>query len=637
MLTAISLRTITNTAGQALVSRKKSLFLQKFNRALALGCAVVLVPALVPSRLLAQYTIAQQIADPAYFVPGPLWTQLDQSTPYVGIAVANVINGPDYEVNPNYISTIQAASAAGIKVLGYVRTGYFGSTGLTTRLGKTDVSSWLAQIEQDVNAWYNFYGSVGLAGIFFDEAQSACGSSNVYPNLYSFISAYVKQNHTGALVAENSGTAVPSCFQGTADIIVTFEGTYLCYIQDASCPANQQYIPLNWNPIDPHAIWHLVYDTSSDQFANASALTKARGAGWFYITSGTLTNPWDTLPSGSDWSGEEADTAPAGGDTVAPTPPSGLTAPPSGLGYTSAVLNWNSSTDSGSGVVGYDIFQNGVWILSTPAVGESPQSATLTGLLPNTSYSFTVDARDGSGNISTASNAYTLMTQAANGVLPTAPNNLRTTATTYSSATLSWTPSTDSLGISAYDVYEGATKILTVDGSTTSVLVGGLFPATTSIFLVEARDPQGNISMPSNSVNATTLALPPEGAISDPRGSFNRRWLRYSADFNLAFGFEHVFIDSDNNPTTGWLTASTPSIGADYMIENNTLYQYAGTGTDWTWTLVDTITPEMRGYTVSWRVPVSDITNPATTQSVVFDGNGFAPTAYSSVITLVQQ
>jgi chitodextrinase len=581
------------------------------------------------------YTIAQKIAVPAYFVPGVFWPQLEQSAPYVGIAVANVENGPDYQPHYSYTNAIRQTSAAGIKVLGYVRTGYFSTTGFTTRLGKTDAASWLAQIEQDVDAWYNFYGSDGLAGIFFDEGMNACGTNNLYPNLYSTISAYVKQNHLGAITVENPGTSVPSCFQGTADIILTFEGSYLCYIQDASCPAGQQYVPLAWNPVDPYAIWHVIYNATSAQYANASALAKTRNAGYFYITSDTLPNPYDTLPSGADWSGEEKDTAPGGGDTTPPLAPSELTAPDSGLGYTSAVLTWNPSTDSGSVVVAYDVFRSGVWIFSSPATSSSTQTVTLTGLLPNTSYSFTIKARDASGNVSAASNTSNFTTRAANGIVPAAPGNLTVSSVTYSSVTLSWTASSDSLGISAYDIYDGSIRIITLDGSATSVVVGGLRPATQHAFTVRARDPQGNVSPASNVANATTLALPSGGAVSNPAGTYSNV-LTYSANFNLPFAFEHVFIDSDNNARTGWSTASSPSLGADYMIENSTLFKYAGSGTDWSWTMIATIIPAVSGYTVTWAVPLSDLTNPAITQPVVFEGDGFAPAAYSRVINLRQ-
>ena len=247
----ITARLVTCASILREVLRCKPVPAQRLPKVLGMSCGLIILTGFCPQALNAQYLIAQKIADPAYFVPGPLWDQLDQSTPSVGIAVANVINGPDYQANADYATAIQAASAAGIKVLGYVRTGYLGSTGLATRLGQTDTESWLAQIEQDVNAWYSFYGRDRLAGIFFDETQNTCGSANMYANLYSSLTAYVKQNYTGALVADNPGTAVPSCFQRTAHILLTFEGTYLCYIRDASCPAAQQYTDLSWNPVDP--------------------------------------------------------------------------------------------------------------------------------------------------------------------------------------------------------------------------------------------------------------------------------------------------------------------------------------------------------------------------------------------------
>jgi len=95
-----------------------------------------------------------------------------------------------------------------------------------------------------------------------------------------------------------------------------------------------------------------------------------------------------------------------------------------------------------------------------------------------------------------------------------------------------------------------------------------------------------------------------------------------------------VFIDSDDNATTGFQIGwRTPAIGVDYMIENSTLYQYAGSGTDWTWTSVGTVTPTVTGYGVTWTVPVGDFTNLATTQLVLYEGDGFEPTTYPNPAT----
>jgi len=288
-------------------------------------------------------------------------------------------------------------------------------------------------------------------------------------------------------------------------------------------------------------------------------------------------------------------------------------------------------------VVGYDVFQNGVWIVSTPANSANTSTVTLTGLRPATPYTFTVRARDASGNVSLPASAALLTTKAPDGSLPTAPADLWPTYTTYTGVELVWTASTDNSGIAAYDVYKEGTRIVTLDGSATSVVIGGLSPGTPYKFTVKARDPQGNVSPASNSVAVTTPPLPPDGAIGNPSVKQNGPWLTCTADFNLPYGFEHVFIDSDNNARTGWLTSSTPSVGAEYMVENETLYKYAGSGTDWVWTVVAQITPrQFRQNTVQWRIPMSSLGNPRTSIAVAFSGNGFAPPASSRVITVTQ-
>lgn len=119
----------------------------------------------------------QHLAVPAYFNPGggpgsTYWTQLDQSAPAVGISVANPGSGPGTAFDQSYANAVQAAAQAGIKVIGYVDTGYFGTTGRTTRGGQTSTSAWTTQVEGDVDDWYHWYGGYGLAGIFFDDAQN---------------------------------------------------------------------------------------------------------------------------------------------------------------------------------------------------------------------------------------------------------------------------------------------------------------------------------------------------------------------------------------------------------------------------------------------------------------------------------
>ncbi len=96
-----------------------------------------------------------------------------------------------------------------------------------------------------------------------------------------------------------------------------------------------------------------------------------------------------------------------GEDTQAPTVPADLTA--SNVTQTTIDLNWNASTDN-VGVTGYDVYQGAIVIATATAT-----SYQVTGLSPNTAYSFSIKAKDAAGNESNASNAVDITTQSSGG------------------------------------------------------------------------------------------------------------------------------------------------------------------------------------------------------------------------------
>lgn len=90
---------------------------------------------------------------------------------------------------------------------------------------------------------------------------------------------------------------------------------------------------------------------------------------------------------------------------------------------------------------------------------------------------------------------------------PSAPTDLSASNVTYNSATLTWTASTDNVGVAAYDVYSGgSTPMESVTGYTTRYVAIGLSPETSYSFTVTARDAAENVSDPSNAVSVTTLS-----------------------------------------------------------------------------------------------------------------------------------
>ncbi len=89
-------------------------------------------------------------------------------------------------------------------------------------------------------------------------------------------------------------------------------------------------------------------------------------------------------------------------DTQAPTAPTNLAA--SDIKMKSVKLTWDPSTDNG-GVTGYEIFDGTKQVAIVTGV-----TYTVTGLEAYSGYTFTVKARDGSGNASSASNAVNVLT-----------------------------------------------------------------------------------------------------------------------------------------------------------------------------------------------------------------------------------
>ncbi|MFI9630287.1 glycosyl hydrolase family 18 protein [Streptomyces sp. NPDC052042] len=91
-------------------------------------------------------------------------------------------------------------------------------------------------------------------------------------------------------------------------------------------------------------------------------------------------------------------------DTSPPTAPGSLRA--TGTDASSVTLTWNASTDD-QRVAAYDVYRGGE---PAATVSGTTTTATVGGLSPATSYTFTVRARDAADNASPASNALTVKT-----------------------------------------------------------------------------------------------------------------------------------------------------------------------------------------------------------------------------------
>lgn len=99
---------------------------------------------------------------------------------------------------------------------------------------------------------------------------------------------------------------------------------------------------------------------------------------------------------------------------------------------------------------------------------------------------------------------------------PSAPTNLAVTGATGSSVSLSWTASTDNVGVTSYEVLNGTSVAKSV--TTTAATVTGLSPETSYSFTVRAKDAAGNVSAASSAVAVSTTASGGSGDTGNTTG-----------------------------------------------------------------------------------------------------------------------
>ncbi|MFJ9381956.1 spherulation-specific family 4 protein, partial [Streptomyces sp. NPDC101455] len=205
-------------------------------------------------------------------------------------------------------------------------------------------------------------------------------------------------HHPGAMTVLNPGTVVPQCYEDTADVLLTFEGSYDTY-------EGSGYQALDWTPASPSKIWHIIFGVPADKVSLVDETSQTRGAGYVYITDDVLSNPYDTLPA--YWPAEQT-AVPGGTPAVAASDAyisgSALPSAPSALAvtrsdYSSAGLTWAP----GANVADYLVYLNGQVVASLPA---SMTKVTIGGLAPGgTSYTLNVVAQGAGGDLSGSSNS----------------------------------------------------------------------------------------------------------------------------------------------------------------------------------------------------------------------------------------
>jgi hypothetical protein len=191
---------------------------------------------------------------------------LKQQYPSVPLyIILNPDNGPGSSYDSAYATVIGQLQASGAVVIGYVYTNY----------GARSTST----VEANISRWQSFYPTIN--GIFFDEMSDATGTISYYTAL----TAFVHRNGMSVAVG-NPGTEMPAAF---------FAGDVMdnLVISETGGWPNTSAIE-NDGVGAPTQKSIIVYDAAlnSADLALAAQYNKL-----IWVTSDTLPNPYDSLPS----------------------------------------------------------------------------------------------------------------------------------------------------------------------------------------------------------------------------------------------------------------------------------------------------------------------------------------------------
>jgi hypothetical protein len=218
----------------------------------------------------------QQALVPAYFYPGPGWTEAIGSKPPPRIMIMDMTSsGAGPAPDRNYQAVARRAHAAGITLAGYSDTDY----------GRRPVTA----VEADAEHYKSWYG---VSDIFLDRVSSNASDLGYYQKL----TADIRRLIPGSVVILNPGDYPAPSYMSVGDIVVTFEGSYAQFATLAIPPWARGY------PATRFAA--LVYGAPAALLPEAFAAARRRDVGYVYVTGQSGANPYGSLPG--YWAGEDS-------------------------------------------------------------------------------------------------------------------------------------------------------------------------------------------------------------------------------------------------------------------------------------------------------------------------------------------
>ena len=238
---------------------------------------------------------------------------------------------------------------------------------------------------------------------------------------------------------------------------------------------------------------------------------------WKYLPTGATVGSNQTLTVGASHSGDYvAAIIPYQGCSSVYSPAfpvvkaAGVNPPPPatslvaiGKSFTSARLTWSEASKPTYPPTAFEIYRgtkSGSYQYLTSVIPDSLGYTDAT-LQPGTKYFYAIRAVDTTGAAALSNQA--TVTTSGDVTAPTAPGNLTVISSTSGTIGLSWTASTDNVGVDHYAIYVNGT----LQNVTTNLtfIVNALTAGKEYSFYVKAVDASGNYSNQSNQVDAPAI------------------------------------------------------------------------------------------------------------------------------------
>jgi len=309
---------------------------------------------------------------------------------------------------------------------------------------------------------------------------------------------------------------------------------------------------------------YLPYDSSTENLAPSAILSQEKAQ--------ENQNEQDAIHTSTAMSYYSSLVSPP--DNTPPSIPAGLAG--GSASPTTTAINWNASTDN-VGVAGYYVSRNGSRVGTTANLYYKDS-----GLTENTTYTYTIEAFDLGGNVSAPSLPLSVTTK--DTTPPSTPANVAATANSCQSVVLSWSPSTDVVGIGGYFVFWGPSpatlvQLVRTPAAVTTYTSYPLNCGTGYYYGVEAVDTEGNISPMSTVISITTPNPPsPPGGLAATAISATKVGLTWSAAASggLPVAYYHLYRGTSPSglsqividPQTSYMdTSLSPSTKYYYAVE----------------------------------------------------------------------